>query len=140
MDIYCGSGTIGLTMSSVVREGKTNTLERDFHRTDMFIFFFLLSVAVVGIEIVEEAVRDARLNAQANDIKNAAFFAGKAEELLREKLRDWSGRSPNFVGIVDPPRNGLHLEAIRNIRGCAKLRRLVYVSCNQQSLINNAGQ
>lgn len=62
---------------------------------------------VCGIEVVEAAVADAKANAALNGIENTAFFAGKAEDLLGKKLWEWAKRSPNFVGIVDPPRAGL---------------------------------
>jgi len=86
----------------------------------------------------EPGIQDAIFNANLNNIKNATFKLGKAEEVLSKLLRQYSAATKNIVGIVDPPRAGLHVDAIRAIRSCRPLKRLIYVSCNQNSLIVNA--
>lgn len=104
-DIYCGVGTIALFMAS---QAKT----------------------VTGIEIVPEAVRDAQENARLNDISNAEFLCGAAEDVLPRLIE--KGQRPD-VYIVDPPRAGCDEKLLATI---AKTRpeRLVYVSCNPSTL------
>lgn len=61
------------------------------------------------------------------------FYAGKAEELLPNIVKEYSSKGLKIVGIVDPPRSGLHKDVLRALRTCKGLDRLVYVSCNPQS-------
>lgn len=110
-DLYCGIGTIGLTMAA--RAGE-----------------------VWGLEIIEEAVADAIANAARNEIKNARFFAGDARLVLRE-LAEEAGR-PDVL-VVDPPRAGLSQKVVRRIIETSP-RRIVYVSCNPTTLAPNAAQ
>jgi len=110
-DLYCGIGTIGLTMAA--RAGE-----------------------VWGLEIVEEAIEDARDNARANEITNARFFAGDVRTGLRDLVAE-AGK-PDVV-VVDPPRAGLSSKVVRRIIEAAP-RRIVYVSCNPTTLAPNAGQ
>ena len=105
LDLYCGVGTITLAMAKAA--GK-----------------------VIGVEVVEQAVADARENARRNGITNAEFFcadAGKAALELEEK-----GIRPDVV-VVDPPRKGLNADAIAAICKMAP-RRVVYVSCDPATL------
>ena len=81
VDVCCGTGTIGLCLADRVKR-------------------------VVGVELVPEAVRDARSNAARNGVSNVSFFAGKAEEILNGILRDID--SKDVVAVVDPPRFGSH--------------------------------
>jgi 23S rRNA (uracil1939-C5)-methyltransferase len=104
-DLYCGIGTIGLTLA-----GKALT--------------------VWGIEVSEESVACALENAEVNGITNAAFFAGNVGQVVDE-LVDRSG-SPDVV-VVDPPRAGLAGKALRHL-GRLGAPRLVYVSCNPTTL------
>ncbi|MBV8597634.1 MAG: 23S rRNA (uracil(1939)-C(5))-methyltransferase RlmD, partial [Actinobacteria bacterium] len=108
-DLYCGIGTIGLSMAAD-------------------------ALTVWGIEISEEAVACAIENAELNGVTNAAFFAGNVGEVLRE-LRDRSGE-PDVV-VVDPPRAGLAGKALRRL-GELAAPRLVYVSCNPTTLAGDA--
>jgi len=101
-DLYCGAGTISLCMA-----GKADH--------------------VTGIEVVPEAVENARENAAVNNIRNAEFHCGKAEELA-QKL----SRIPDVV-VVDPPRKGLDPVTIETIVRAAP-QRIVYVSCNPSTL------
>lgn len=100
-DLYCGVGSISL---SVAKNG----------------------AQVIGIEIVDRAVDDARINAENNNI-NARFVKGAAEEVI-EKLWEEEKISPNKI-IVDPPRKGLD-EKLVNFLKENPVERLVYISCN----------
>jgi len=105
LDLYCGVGTITLAMAKVA--GK-----------------------VIGVEVVEQAVTDARENAVRNGIENAEFFcgdAGKAALELEEK-----GIHPDVV-VVDPPRKGLNADTIEALDRMSP-RRIVYVSCDPATL------
>ena len=110
-DLFCGIGTIGLTLASKARE-------------------------VWGVEIVEEAVADAISNAELNGIDNARFFAGDIRTAARP-LVERAGR-PDVV-VVDPPRAGLSQKIVRRIVEMGP-RRIVYVSCNPTTLAPNARQ
>jgi 23S rRNA (uracil1939-C5)-methyltransferase len=107
-DLYCGTGTIGLTLAS--RAG-----------------------AVWGIEISEEAVACAIENAQLNAIENARFVAGNVGQTL-PRLLDEAG--PPDVVLVDPPRSGLAGKALRRT-GTLGAPRIVYVSCNPTTLASD---
>ena len=105
LDLYCGVGTITLIMAK--QAGR-----------------------VIGVEVVEAAVRDARENAGRNGIQNAEFFcgdAGKAALALEEQ-----GIRPDVV-VVDPPRKGLNADTIEALRRM-KPKRIVYVSCDPATL------
>ncbi len=107
-DLYCGIGTIGLTLAS--RAG-----------------------SVWGVEVSEESVACAIENAELNGITNAAFFAGNVGQVL-EELRERAG-DPDVV-VVDPPRAGLAGKALRRL-GRLGAPRLVYVSCNPTTLASD---
>ena len=109
-DVYCGAGTITLTMARYCREA-------------------------VGIEIVTAAVENAKRNALLNGIGNVSFRAGKAEELLPRMVAD--GLRPDVI-VVDPPRKGLDPAVIRAMAQAGP-DRLVYVSCNPATLARDAG-
>jgi 23S rRNA (uracil1939-C5)-methyltransferase len=104
-DLYCGIGTIGLSMAAS-------------------------ALTVWGIEISEESVACAIENQELNGIGNAAFFAGNVGEVLRD-LRDRAG-DPDVV-VVDPPRAGLAGKALKRL-GEIGAPRIVYVSCNPTTL------
>jgi 23S rRNA (uracil1939-C5)-methyltransferase len=110
-DLYCGIGTIGLSMAARAR-------------------------AVVGVEIVETAVADAIANARLNDVTNARFFAGDIRIAMRDLVAQ-EGR-PDVV-VVDPPRAGLSQKVVRRIVEAGP-KRIVYVSCNPTTLAPNAAQ
>lgn len=111
VDVCCGTGTIGLSMAGKVKN-------------------------VIGIEMEESAVEDAKVNAQLNNINNAIFVAGKAEDVTNDTLAEHA--TENCVAVVDPPRGGLHPSVVRTIRACPHINRLVYVSCDQGPLVGNA--
>jgi 23S rRNA (uracil1939-C5)-methyltransferase len=110
-DLYCGIGTIGLSLAARARE-------------------------VVGVEIVERAVADAIENARLNEITNASFFAGDIRLAMRE-LVERAGKPD--VAVIDPPRAGLSQKVVRRIIEAAP-ERIVYVSCNPTTLAPNAAQ
>ena len=82
---------------------------------------------VVGIEYVEAAVADARVNSAANGIPNTEFFAGDMKDILTPEFIDRHGRPD--VMIIDPPRAGMHDDVVKTILGAAP-EVIVYVSCN----------
>ncbi|HEY4977405.1 MAG TPA: 23S rRNA (uracil(1939)-C(5))-methyltransferase RlmD [Gaiellaceae bacterium] len=104
-DLYCGTGTIGLTLAKQAR-------------------------SVWGIEISEESVACALENAERNSVGNIAFFAGNVGQVIRE-LKERSG--PPDVVVVDPPRAGLAGKALRRLAETGAPR-IVYVSCNPTTL------
>ena len=105
LDLYCGVGTITLCMAKAA--GK-----------------------VMGVEVVPQAVADARDNAKRNGIENAEFFCGDAGEAALELERQ--GIRPDVV-VVDPPRKGLNADAIEALARFGA-RRIVYVSCDPATL------
>ena len=107
-DLYCGIGTIGLTLASK-------------------------ALTVWGVEVSEESVACALENADLNGITNAAFFAGEVGASL-EELADRAG-APD-VAVVDPPRAGLSGKALRRLARL-EASRIVYVSCNPTTLAAN---
>jgi len=141
LDVCCGTGTIGLTVASACKR-------------------------VIGVDIVERAIEDAKRNSQANGATNCEWVAGKAETVLTELLPSLVGGTWNattastnsttttrpeggqamgttvlgpgdLVAIVDPPRAGLHKHVLSAILMCPQIKRLVYVSCNPDTLADN---
>ena len=110
-DLYCGIGTIGLTLARDAGE-------------------------VWGIEAVPEAIADAEHNAKRNGIANARFVAQDVRLGVRPLLEE--AGSPDVV-VVDPPRAGLSKKVTRRVIECEP-RRIVYVSCNPTTLAPNAAQ
>ena len=105
LDLYCGVGTITLAMAGAA--GK-----------------------VIGVEVVPQAVADARDNAVRNGITNAEFFCGDAGQAALELEK--SGVRPDVV-VVDPPRKGLNADTIEALHRMSP-RRIVYVSCDPATL------
>jgi 23S rRNA (uracil1939-C5)-methyltransferase len=110
-DLYCGMGTIGLTLAP--RAGE-----------------------VFGLEVVEPAIADAIENARRNQVTNVKFFAGDVRLALRD-LVEQAGK-PDVV-VLDPPRAGLSQKVVRRVIEAAP-KRIVYVSCNPTTLAPNAAQ
>jgi 23S rRNA (uracil1939-C5)-methyltransferase len=110
-DLFCGIGTIGLTMARQAGE-------------------------VWGLEIVPEAITDAERNARRNKVENAHFMAANARTGVRP-LVEKAGK-PDVV-IVDPPRAGLSQKIVRRVIEC-EAEKIVYVSCNPTTLAPNAAQ
>lgn len=107
-DLYCGIGTIGIFASKFVKK-------------------------VYGIEIVDQAIKDAKENAKINNIDNVEFIAGDVETVFDKLLKE--NVKPDVI-IVDPPRKGLDDTTIENLNKL-KLNRLVYVSCNPATLMRD---
>ena len=107
-DLYCGIGTISLFLAD--RAGK-----------------------VYGVEIVPQAIADAKENAVRNGIENAVFFVGKAQEVSKRiPDGDRAGRHPDVV-VVDPPRKGCDGDCLAAILEAGP-ERIVYVSCDPATL------
>lgn len=105
LDVCCGTGAIGITVSP---------------RVDR----------IIGIELIEQAVEDARHNAALNNLLNCEFIPGKAEVVLLGLMSQLSSADGGLVAaVVNPARAGLHHKVIRALRNQPAIRRLVYVSC-----------
>lgn len=106
LDLYCGAGTIGLSMAEKAK-------------------------SIIGVEIIPQAIEDAKFNADLNGIKNAEFICGDAtlaaNELKKRNIH------PETV-IVDPPRKGITPELIDTIANNFSPERVVYVSCDPATL------
>lgn len=130
LDVCCGAGTIGICAAKAGNASK-----------------------IYGSDICKQAIKDARRNAEANNLQNCDFQCGKAEDLLSVQVSDARTRwrehvtkaqleasqtggekvewTPcQFAAVVDPPRAGMHHKALRVIRDVKAIKRLVYVSCN----------
>ena len=104
-DIYCGIGTISLFLAQRAKK-------------------------VYGIEIVEEAIKDAKRNAEINNLDNVEFYVGKAEDVVPKMYKQ--GKRANVV-VVDPPRKGCDEKVLDTIVSMQP-DRVVYVSCNPSTL------
>ena len=108
----CGTGTIGISLAGRVKH-------------------------VVGIDNVASAIEDAKANAALNGVTNATWVCGDAQSVIRGVLEEHADRYDEIVAVCDPPRAGLHKSVLRALRGCGKIRRIVYVACNPASLAND---
>ena len=110
-DLYCGIGTISLFLSQKAKQ-------------------------VYGVEIVPQAIEDAKNNAALNGITNAEFFVGKAEEVLPQFYNsddlDAGMRHPDVI-VVDPPRKGCDEQCLSTMLAM-RPERIVYVSCDSATL------
>jgi len=109
-DVYCGAGTISLLLARHCRQ-------------------------VLGIEVVEPAVVNARENARANGVENARFITGAAEDVLPRLVKE--GYRPQVM-VVDPPRKGIELPALEAM-AAARPDKIVYVSCNPATQARDVG-
>ena len=112
-DLYCGIGTISLFLAKKAKQ-------------------------VYGVEIVPQAIDDARNNAKINDITNAEFYVGKAEEVLPEYYKEYekthNGETVHAdVIVVDPPRKGCEESLLQTIVDMQP-EKVVYVSCDSATL------
>ena len=105
-DLYCGIGTISLFLARHARH-------------------------VYGVEIVPEAIEDARKNAELNHLENTTFFTGKAEEVLPEWYRK-NAKTADVI-VTDPPRKGCE-ESVLETMVAMRPQRIVYVSCDPATL------
>jgi 23S rRNA (uracil1939-C5)-methyltransferase len=90
---------------------------------------------VIGIDIDEEVIDNPRRNAQWNGIENTTLIVGKAEVELRPPLFERTAAGDKIACVVDPPRLGLQEKALKAIRCCPLIHRLVYISCQANSLV-----
>jgi len=104
-DAYCGTGTITLFLSQKAKK-------------------------VYGVEVIDQAIENAKINASINNISNAEFFVGKSEEIIPQLIKD--GIEPNVI-VVDPPRKGCDTKLLEAI-GRARPNKVVYVSCDPSTL------
>ncbi|XP_068184276.1 tRNA (uracil-5-)-methyltransferase homolog B [Antennarius striatus] len=108
LDVCCGTGAMGITTSC---------------RVDR----------IIGVELIEQAVEDARFNAALNNALNCEFIPGKAEVFLPRLMSQLSSKRGSLVtAVVNPARAGLHHRVIRALRHQPAIRRLVYVSCKPE--------
>ncbi len=106
LDMYCGIGAIGQFMAD--KAGK-----------------------IIGVEVVKQAVTDARVNAENNGILNAEYYAGNAEIVIDNILKQ--GDRPD-VAILDPPRKGCDKKLLDALGGIYSLKKIVYISCKPSTL------
>ncbi|MHB1453342.1 MAG: 23S rRNA (uracil(1939)-C(5))-methyltransferase RlmD [Saccharofermentanales bacterium] len=104
-DLYCGTGSISLMLAKHCKK-------------------------VIGVEVVEQAINDANMNASINKITNASFFIGRTEEILPDLVAN--GINADVV-VLDPPRKGAE-ESVLKVLKNLKPSRIVYVSCNPATL------
>lgn len=106
-----------------------NELVYDLYTGTGTIANFVASKAckVIGIEYVEDAIKDARINSEVNGIGNTLFYAGDMKDVLTDEFV--AGHGHPDVMIVDPPRAGMHADVVGVIMR-ARPKRIVYVSCN----------
>ena len=100
-DLYCGTGTIGIYISSFVKK-------------------------VYGIEIVKDAIKDAKFNAKKNNIKNIVFYDSDIKDFFTDQNTKID--KPDTI-IIDPPRPGLHPNVVKDIITLSPSK-IIYVSCN----------
>ncbi len=106
LDLYCGAGTIGLSLANKAKK-------------------------VIGVEIIPEAIKDAKFNAQNNGIENAEFYCMDATDFAEKSAKE---NLKADVIVVDPPRKGITEELIDTISNKFKPKRVVYVSCDVGTL------
>lgn len=95
---------------------------------------------VIGVDIIEDAINDARKNSELNNVQNTTYICGKAEDAIDKIIKEHVGDVPDvqYVAVLDPPRSGCHSKVIKAIRKCELIKKVIYVSCNQKSLLNDA--
>lgn len=111
LDLCCGTGTIGMTLAAYVRR-------------------------VIGVELVKEAINDAKLNVHDNQIENIEFICDRVESAIDKIISTLPPQTP-IVVVLDPPRNGVHSSVIKAIRRCSRVGRLVFVACNAEASVTN---
>ena len=104
-DLYCGTGTISLFLAQKAKK-------------------------VIGVEIVEKAIENAKENAILNDTKNVSFYAGDCGETVKDLIKN--GESADVI-VVDPPRKGCSEELLSHLKDISP-KKIVYVSCNSATL------
>lgn len=111
LDLCCGTGTIGMTLAASVER-------------------------VIGVEIVKEAIEDAKINAEMNGVTNMIFECNPVEKAI-ERIIAGLPANADIVVILDPPRSGVHSSVVKAIRKAPRIARLVYVACNPEAVMGN---
>jgi 23S rRNA (uracil1939-C5)-methyltransferase len=111
MDLYCGTGSIGLLISNHVHK-------------------------VIGVEVVEDGVEAARENAQINKIENVEFYHGDVKDFLRTY---YATEKPFNIIIIDPPRAGMNPKALRRMLRLNP-EKILYISCNPSTFARDAAE
>jgi len=112
-DVCCGTGTIGITLAKLVKK-------------------------VYGFELVEKAIADCEHNAKLNGCENMQFFLGKCEDTLPKVMSTLTPEEhKDVIVVLDPPRAGMHKKVLLSIRATAGVDKIVYVSCNHKSQVND---
>ncbi|KAI5108034.1 tRNA (uracil(54)-C(5))-methyltransferase-like-B [Silurus meridionalis] len=106
LDVCCGTGAIGISLSPRLKK-------------------------VIGIELIEQAVQDAKYNAALNGVENCEFLSGKAEVVLPNLINAMHFEG-TLTAVVNPSRAGLHYRVIRALRNHPDLQRLIYISCKPE--------
>ena len=101
-DLYCGTGSIGIFVSKLAKK-------------------------IIGVEMIEAAIEDAKENATLNNLSSAAFFAGDVIDICNDEFFAEHGK-PDVI-ITDPPRAGMHEKLVKKILDMAAPT-VVYVGCN----------
>ncbi|KAI9248559.1 S-adenosyl-L-methionine-dependent methyltransferase [Phascolomyces articulosus] len=109
LDLCCGTGTIGITMA--------RTVDR-----------------VIGIEMIADAIVDAKANAEMNNIANVQYHASKVEEKIDVVTNE---KNEEVVAVLDPPRNGVHSTVIRAVRESPQIRKVIFISCDAYQAMQN---
>ncbi|KAI8590560.1 S-adenosyl-L-methionine-dependent methyltransferase [Geranomyces variabilis] len=115
LDLCCGTGTIGLTMASHVKK-------------------------VIGVDIIKSAIDDARNNVTLNGGDpegKITYYADKVENVIREIVKEHVGVNDDVVVVLDPPRVGVYYGVIATVRACARVNRVIYVSCDASQAVSN---
>lgn len=110
-DLYCGTGSIGIFLSERAKK-------------------------IIGVDVIQEAIEDAKINAQLNKISHAHFFAGDVIKICSDEFFTTHGR-PDVI-ITDPPRPGMHEKLVQKLLEIAAPR-IVYVSCNTATQARDLG-
>ena len=104
-DLYCGIGTISIFVADQAKN-------------------------VFGVEIVPQAIENAKENAKLNGVENVGFICGSAEEIIPAKYKE--GKTADVV-FVDPPRKGCDMKLLETLKEM-KAKKIVYISCNPATL------
>lgn len=111
-DLYCGTGSIGLYLANQCRH-------------------------MVGIEVIPEAIAEAQMNKQINQVDSADFYVGDVKDIMTDDFARKHGK-PDLI-IVDPPRAGLHDQVVQFLNAI-KAPNIIYVSCNPSTQARDLGK
>jgi len=110
LDIFCGTGSIGLCLASRVGQ-------------------------VIGVDIMRHAVIDARLNAAKNNVKNAEFIVGPAEDKIQDMIN--KAIHEDIIAVLDPPTPELATKAVLVIRNSPQIKKVMFLSSDSRTSMNN---